>query len=294
MCKGHEMRNTQKQQELEEILIEEEYDPVTLKERSEDEHLLEETFDKYGQKKVAQMVKTAYGKVVNGYAIVREHLTPLAIIAMCVFLAVPILFLTFFIKNRWWQNGSMIFACAFFSCGSILAAYFIVYRGFIKNTKKLFDVYYFQQGKKRIIIYQNNKYTIYYRSRKEFICVENKTKKWVKDYERADCMNLKLGFNSLVGDLKYRKLKKGGFKIWTPARYDTSTQLHVFSGYASLTVDDENYPIKVFIAGGRYTSYIYSFKNDLEFKVMLPKEMLAICERLNIEPPNENQWLSFE
>ena len=34
------MRRTKNQQELEKILIEEEYDPVTLEERPEDEHLL--------------------------------------------------------------------------------------------------------------------------------------------------------------------------------------------------------------------------------------------------------------
>lgn len=288
------MRRTKNQQELEKLLIEKEYDPDTLEERSEDEHLLLEESDIVGnQIQAAKIVKNAYCKVDNGYAIVREHLPPIAIIVMCIFLAIPMLFLTFFIINKWWQNSAMIFACLFFSCGAILAAYFICYRGFIKNTKKLFDVYYFQQNNKRIIIYQNKKYTIYYRNRKELVCMENKTKKWVESYERADCMNLKLGFNSLVGDLKYKKSKKGGFEIWTPARYDTSTQLHVFSGYASLTVDDNYNPIKIFIGGGRYTSYIYEFKNIKEFKVNVPKEMLTVCEKLNIEPPKENQWLTF-
>lgn len=289
------MRRTQKEQELEKKLIEEEYDPITLEERAEDEHLLlEETDSESSRIQASQMVKTSYSKVNNGYAIIREHLKFFAIIVMIVFLAVPILLLTFLILNKWWQSGVMIFMCIFFSCGAISGAYFIIYRGFVKDTKKLFDVYYFQQGKKRIIIYQNNKYTIYYRNRKEFICIENKTKKWVEDYERADFMNLKLGFNSLVGNLQYRKLKKGGFEIWTPARYDTSTQLHIFSGYASLNIDDKYNPIKVFIGGGRYTSYIYDFKNDKEFKVIVPKEMLYACEKLNIEPPQENQWLTFE
>ncbi len=288
------MKKTSKQQELEKNLIEEEYDPITLEDRSEDEQLLLNEVDgDIGQKEISHIVKTAYGNVVNGYAIVREHLTPVVIIVMCAFLAVPILFLSFFIINRWWQNGAMTFACVFFSCASVLVAYFIGYRCFIKNTKKLFDVYYFQQGKKRIIIYQNNKYTIYYRNRKEFICIENKTKKWVEDYERADCMNLKLGFNSLVGDLKCRKIRKGGFEIWTPARYDTSTQIHTFSGYASLIVDDKYKPIKVFIGGGRFTSYIYEFKNTNNFKVNVPQEMLTVCEKLNIEPLKENQWLYF-
>lgn len=289
------MGRTQKQQELEEKLIIEEYDPVTLEERAEDEHLLlEKANDESGKIQPAQMVKIAYGKISNGYATVREHLKPIAIIVFFVFLlAVPILFLTFFIINKWWQSVGLSFACIFFSCGSILAAYFICYRGFIKNTKKLFDVYYFQQDKKRIIIYQNNKHTVYYRNRKELVCIENKTKKWVKNYERSDCMNLKLGFNSLVGDLKCKRNKKGGFEIWTPARYDTSTQLHVFSGYASLKIDDENNPVKVFIGGGSYTSYIYEFKNDADFKVLVPNELITICKELNIDPPKENQWLSF-
>ena len=203
------MGKTPKQKNLEKMLIEEEYDPVTLEERSEDERLLLEESDSV---QAAKMVKNAYSKIVNGYATVREHLKPIGIIVMCVFLAVPILFLSFFIINKWWENGAMMFACIFFSCGSILAAYFICYRGFIKNTKKLFGVYYFQQRKKRIVIYRNSKYTIYYRNRKEFVCVENKTKKRCESYDRADCMNLKFGFNSLVGDLKYRKLKKADLK----------------------------------------------------------------------------------
>ncbi len=108
------------------MLIEEEYDPVTLEERSEDERLLLEESDSV---QAAKMVKNAYSKIVNGYATVREHLKPIGIIVMCVFLAVPILFLSFFIINKWWENGAMMFACIFFSCGSILAAYFICYRG---------------------------------------------------------------------------------------------------------------------------------------------------------------------
>lgn len=288
------MRRTRKELELEEKLILEEYDPVTLEDRAEDERLLIEDESEHEREQAAQIVKDTYSKVTNGHAIVREHLKPIAIIVMCVFLVVvPILFISFFIINKWWQNGAMIFACIFFSCVSILVAYFIVYRGFIKNTKKLFDVYYFQQDKKRIIIYQNKKYTIYYRNRKEIVSIENKTKKLIKDYERADCMNLKLGFNSLVGELQYNKLKRGGYEIWTPARYDTSTQLHVFSGYASLQVDEEYNPIKIFIGGGRYTSYIYDFKKDEDFKVVVPKELLSACMEMQIEPPKENQWLSF-
>ena len=146
------MRRTKNQQELEKILIEEEYDPVTLEERPEDEHLLLDNANGESEKISAeQMVKMAYAKVDNGYAIVREHLKPIGIIVMCVFLAVPILFLTFFIINKWWQNGVMIFVFFFFSCGAILVAYLIVYRGFIKDTKKLFDVYHFNRAKSELL-----------------------------------------------------------------------------------------------------------------------------------------------
>ena len=132
------MGKKQEQQKLEEMLIVEEYDPVTLEERSE------ESNSQGSRMQATKMVKTAYSKVDNGYAIVREHLAPIAIICMCVFLAVPILFLTFFIINKWWQNGVMFFACIFFSCASILVAYLIVYRNFIKNTKKY--NFYFEEG----------------------------------------------------------------------------------------------------------------------------------------------------
>ena len=101
------MGKTPKQKNLEKMLIEEEYDPVTLEERSEDERLLLEESDSV---QAAKMVKNAYSKIVNGYATVREHLKPIGIIVMCVFLAVPILFLSFFIINKWWENGAMMFA----------------------------------------------------------------------------------------------------------------------------------------------------------------------------------------
>ncbi len=289
------MKRTRRQQELEKKLILEEYDPVTLEDRAENERLLidDDENEATEREQAAKMVKTAYIKIVNGHAIVREYLKPFALIVMFAFLCVPIFFLVMFITHKWWRSGAMVFAFILFPGGAICAAY-LIYRYFIKNTKKLFDVYYFQQNKKRIIIYQNNKFTIYYRNRKEFVCVENKSRKFVEDYERADFMNLKLGFNSLVGNLKYRELKKGGFEIWTPARYDTSTQIHIFSGFASLNIDKEFNPIKVFIGGGRFTSYIYDFKNDLDFKITIPMEILTACENLNIEPPEENRWLSYE
>ena len=97
---------TKKQQELEEKLILEEYNPVTLEELAENEQLLlEKANDENGKIQPTQMVKTAYGKIDNGYATVREHLRPIAIIVFFVFLfAVPILFLTFFIINKWWES----------------------------------------------------------------------------------------------------------------------------------------------------------------------------------------------
>lgn len=61
------MGKTPKQKNLEKMLIEEEYDPVTLEERSEDERLLLEESDSV---QAAQMVKNAYSKIVNGYATV--------------------------------------------------------------------------------------------------------------------------------------------------------------------------------------------------------------------------------
>ncbi len=187
----------------------------------------------------------------------------------------------------------MTFGVLLFSSGGIAAAC-MLYFVFLRTSRKLFDIYYFQQGKKRIIIYQNKKYTIYYRNRKEFVCIENKTRKWNERYIRDEFMNLRLGFNTLVGELNCQKLKKGGYGIWTPVRYSTATYLHSFSGYASLRVDDEYNPIHLFIDGGVSISYIYDFKKDTNFQVKIPMEILTACENLNIEPPEENRWLSYE
>ena len=89
------MRRTKNQQELEKILIEEEYDPVTLEERPEDERLLLDNANGESEKISAeQMVKMAYAKVDNGYAIVREHLKPIGIVVMCCFSCCSNTFLT--------------------------------------------------------------------------------------------------------------------------------------------------------------------------------------------------------
>lgn len=290
------MRRTQKQQELEKKLILEEYDPITLEDCAEDEQLLSDTWDESekDQRFAVDLAKKAYGKITNGHAIIRTQFSLFVLFGVILFgIGTPTFFVTLCTVKKLWFNGAMIFATLFFSTGSIGAA-IGMYWVFLRTAKKLFDIYYFQQGRKRIIIYQNYKYTIYYRNRKEFVCIENKTKKWIEDYGRDDFMNLRLGFNSLVGDLKYQKLKGGGYGIWTQARYRTTTQMHMFSGYATLKVDDEFNPKRLFIDGGRHTSYIYDFKNDIDFKVKVPIEILSICEALNIDPPQENSWLSFE
>ncbi len=290
------MKRTRKQQELEKKLILEEYDSKTLEDRAEDEQLLSDTLDEIetDQKFAFDIVKKAYGKITNGHAIIRTQFSLFVLFGVILFgIGSPTFLITMYIVKKWWLESGMLFCVLVFSTGSIGAA-IGMYWVFLRTAKKLFDIYYFQQGRKRIIIYQNYKYTIYYRNRKEFVCIENKTKKWIKDYGRDDFMNLRLGFNSLVGDLKYQKLKGGGYGIWTPARYSTATQMHIFSGYATLKVDDEFNPIRLFIDGGRHTSYIYDFKNGTNFKVTLPKEILYACDTLKISPPNENQWLTFK
>lgn len=291
------MNRSRKQQELEKKLVLEEYDPVTLKDRAEDEHLLieeEKNESEQEREQAVQIVKEVYKKIIDGHAVIRTQLSIIVIINELVFgLVLPVFFTVLFFVQKWYIDSAQIFGFLFL-LGGCFGGAFIGYWFFLRTVKKLFDVYYFQQGKKRIIIYQNYKHTIYYRNRKELICIENKSKRWVEDYGRDDFMNLKLGFNSLVGDLQYQNLKRGGYIVWSPERYNTATNLYRFSGYASLRVDENNNPVRLFVDGGRNTSYIYDFKKNKDFKVKIPRKMLYVCEKINIEPPRENQWLSFE
>lgn len=171
---------------------------------------------------------------------------------------------------KWWQSGALIFAFVLFPSASIAGAC-MLYFVFMRHVKKWFDVYYFRQGKKRVIIYQCKKFTVYYRNRKELVCIENKSGRWVPDYTYEDFMNLKLGFGSLVGDLHFKELRNGGFAIWTPARYNTSTGLYNRNGYALLSTDKEGKPVKLFINGS--PSIIYEFKYEENFKVIIPKQV---------------------
>lgn len=276
--------------ELEKKLILEEYDPETTGDRAEDENLLLDD----GCEQASAIVKAAYKKLENGHAIVRQQLSLFVCFGVFLFgVGVPAFFFIMFFVEQWWKEGGMIFAVIVFPCASIGAA-IALYHFFLKGAKKLFDIYYFRQDGKRIIIYRNKKYTVYYRSRKELVCIENKTGKWIENYGREDFMNLKLGFNMLVGDLKYQKFKRGGYGVWTPARYETASGLHTHSGYASLRVDGDYNPVSIFIDGGRYTSYTIDFKNTENFKIVIPRQMLVACEQLNIDPPKGNEWITFE
>ncbi len=234
------MKRTSKQQELEKKLILEEYNPITLEDRAENEQLLLDTETVNCKNEyAADLVRNSYSKLKNGHAIVRTQFSLFILFGVIIFgLGIPAFFITMYITQKWWNINGTLFCVLFFSLGFMGAA-FGLYWVFLRTSKKLFDVYYFQQGKKRIIIYQNNKHTIYYRNRKEFVCIENKTKKSINDYGRDNFMNLKLGFNFLVGNLQLKKLKKGGYFVWTPVRYSTATKLRNFTGYASLKIDNE-------------------------------------------------------
>lgn len=258
------MSRTRKQQELEEKLILEEYDPETQEEKAEDESLLigDEKNDVTERERAASIVKEAYKKITCGHAIIRTQFSYFVLFGVVFFgLAIPIFFIVMCITGKWFTIAEIF--VVFICCAASWGGAYMLYWVFLRTTKKFFDIYYFQQNKKRIIIYQNYKYTIYYRNRKELVCIENKTHKWIERYVRDDFMNLKLGFNALVGELKYQKLKKGGYGIWTPARYSTATQLHSFSGYASLRVDEEYNPIRLFIDGEAILFKINTERGDI-------------------------------
>ena len=149
------MRRTRKEQELEKKLISEEYNPVTLEDREETENLLiEDKESEQEREQAAQIVRDAYSKVTNGHAIIRTQCAIIVLISEFVFgMAIPAFFIVLFFYEKWYFEPALIFTFLVFVSGSFGSA-FIGYWFFLRTVKKLFDVYYFQQGKKRIIIYK--------------------------------------------------------------------------------------------------------------------------------------------
>lgn len=277
-------------QKLEQKIIEDTYDPVTLEDVAEKEKLLIE--DEYSEP--ANIVKKAYKNLKNGHAFISKPFSYIVLIGMCMFAAIGVFFLYLIIKDL--IDGKIevvLIFCELIFAFALFGTDVIMYRVFIKSHKKLFDVYYFEQDKKRIIIFQNKKYTVYYRNRKEVVCINNKTREWDADYGYEDYMNLRLGFNGLVGNLKLDKRKNGDFVVWTPARYKTASGLHTTNGYASLRCDSNFFPKRVIIGGGSNEDHIYNFLADKEFKVKIPFELVEICYTCGIEPPKTNEWIEY-
>ena len=150
---------------------------------------------------------------------------------------------------------------------------FVFYKCF-----KIYDVYYFQNKGKRIILYINKKYTIIYKSRNDLICFDNKTKR-VCEYELDDFMNIKFGYNRMCGNMKTKK-SKNGYKIQTVIAW--KIKISKPTDKSVLWVDNDMNPKKILIGN----KYIYKLINSESFSLKLPEELLNLCTQDGIELPN--------
>lgn len=233
-----------KKQTVEAELLAEAIDGYTLEDKAEKEELLIDS----ERDKVSEMVKNSYKKLTAGHAIVRQKFAVIyaIVLGMLFFGGLTMIILYGFIY--WGREGSFMgFIGILPVIVSITASIFVYHRCY-----KLFDVYFCRLNGKRIIFYVNKKYSILYKSRTDYICLNNSTGQEIK-YTLDDFMNIKMGFNRLVGKMVANKLKNG-YKIKTKDfKYFSVSQ---YSGNSTLWIYNDLTPKKILIGD----SYIYEFK----------------------------------
>ena len=229
---------------VKEKLLAETIDSYTLEDKAEKEELLIES----ECDKTSEMVKKSYKKITAGYAIVRQKFAIIyaIVLGMLFFGGLTIIILYGFIY--WGREGSFMgFIGIIPVFASIVTSIFVYHRCY-----KLFDVYFCRLNGKRIIFYVNKKYSILYKSRTDYICINNFTGQEIK-YTLDDFMNIKLGFNRLVGKMAANK-RKNGYKIKTKEfKYFSVSR---FNGNSTLWIYNDLTPHKILIGD----SYIYEFK----------------------------------
>lgn len=247
-----------KKQTVEAKLLAETMDGDTLEDKAEKEELLIEN----ESDKVSEMVKNSYKKLTAGHAIVRQRFTIICAIVPSMMFLVGLTMIILYGFIYWGREGSSWGFIGIIPVIASIAAGIFVYR----QCYKLFDVYFCRYKGRRIVFYVNKKYSILYRSRTDYICINNFTSQEIK-YELEDFMNIKMGFNQFVGKMVAKKCKNG-YKI----RTKEFKYFSVFSGNSKLWIDNDLTPKKILIGD----TYIYEFKttND-SFVGNLPEiEML--------------------
>lgn len=254
-----------KKRTVEEILLSEAMDSSTLEDKAEKEELLiENEYDK-----VSEMVKNSYKKLTAGHAIVRQRFAVIYAIVLGMFYLCGLITIIFYGIIYRDSEGSYIAVI----CGGIVPIIIAIVMTIVvyHDCYKLFDAYFCKCKGKRIIFYVNRKYSILYKSRKDYVCINNITGQKTK-YTLEDFMNVKMGFNHLIGKMVATK-RKNGYKIKTKEfkRFSVSQ----FSGNSTLWTNDDLTPKKILIGD----SDIYEFKtindsfaeNSTEIKMLLDK-----------------------
>ena len=257
-----------KKNTVESKLLAETMDSDTLEDKAEKEDLLIES----ECDKVSEMVKMSYKKLTAGHAIVRQKFAIIyaIVLGMMFFGGLTMIILYGFVY--WGREGAALGFIGIVPVAFAIGISVVVFQ----TCHKLFDVYFCKFNGKRIIFYVNKKYSILYKSRTDIICINNYTGQEIK-YTPDDFMNIKLGFNRLVGILVAKKFKNG-YKIRTKQfkRFSISR----FNGNSTLWIYNDMTPKKILIG----ESYIYKFKiidvgfaeNSQEIAMLLEKFKLHL------------------
>jgi hypothetical protein len=259
---------------IEKKLLLEQMDPITLEDIPESDDL-----DLEGSSvSAANLVKTAYGNLQSGRAIVRCKggvFMWIWIIGAFAWSSVGIWLMVRFGIIYYNPDGSSL---GFYIAGGISIIFIGAAIWAWKRCIKLFDVYFFRHKGKNILFYQNSKYTVYYRNRTEVIYIRNKNRVGKKD-SADDFMNLKFFFNHMIGVMKVKE-KKNGYKIKTKPTN---------SEQATLWIDKDMHPKKILIGD----AFIYEFIGDLPDKIKIPKELLQICDEQHITRPPDDDRIEY-
>lgn len=238
-------------------LLDEAMDADTLEDKTEKEKLIIENVK---SDLASEAVKISYKKLTAGHAIVRQKfsLIYIIVIGMLFFGGLTMIILYGFVY--WGREGAAIGFIGVVPVIFSIVLSIIVYH----KCYKLFDVYFCKFNGKRIIFYVNRKFSILYKNRKEYICVNNFTGQEI-EYALDDFMNIKMGFNRFVGRMVAEKRKTGYLIKTKEFKYFTLSR---FSGNSKLQLYNDLTPKKILIGD----CYIYKFdKIDDNFAIESPE-----------------------
>lgn len=233
-----------KKQTIEAKLLAEAMDADTLEDKAETEELS----IGHEQSKASGIIKASYKKLTAGHAIVRQKFAAIYAIVLGMLFCGGMTFIILYGIIYWGREGAAVGFIGIVPVAFSIACGVLVYR----RCRKLFDVYFCSFNGKRVIFYVNRKFSIMYKNRKEYVCINNFTGSET-EYALDDFMNIKMGFNRFIGKMTVKK-RKSGYLIKTKEfKYFTVSR---FGGNSKLWVYDDFTPKKILTGD----SYIYEFK----------------------------------